>query len=72
VDKALAFVLIGVVELTGGFSASGVAFTRDASTGEDVFNGEYLTQGADVSQVYVLKPGWLRILKPKLRAGRNG
>ncbi|RLD23556.1 MAG: pyruvate, phosphate dikinase, partial [Bacteroidetes bacterium] len=34
----------------GSQSASGVAFTRDASTGEDVFNGEYLidAQGEDV------------------------
>lgn len=31
-------------------SATGVAFTRDASTGEDIFNGEYLinAQGEDV------------------------
>lgn len=34
----------------GNKSASGVAFTRDAATGEKVFNGEYLTdaQGEDV------------------------
>ncbi len=34
----------------GGTSASGVAFTRDAGTGENVFNGEYLidAQGEDV------------------------
>jgi pyruvate, orthophosphate dikinase len=34
----------------GKKSASGVAFTRDAGTGEDVFNGEYLidAQGEDV------------------------
>lgn len=34
----------------GTSSASGVAFTRDAGTGEDVFNGEYLidAQGEDV------------------------
>ncbi len=34
----------------GTHSASGVAFTRDAATGEDVFNGEYLidAQGEDV------------------------
>ena len=34
----------------GGTSATGVAFTRDASTGEDIFNGEYLinAQGEDV------------------------
>ncbi len=34
----------------GGQSASGVAFTRDAGTGEDIFNGEYLidAQGEDV------------------------
>lgn len=34
----------------GEASASGVAFTRDAGTGEDVFNGEYLidAQGEDV------------------------
>ncbi len=34
----------------GKHSASGVAFTRDAATGEDVFNGEYLidAQGEDV------------------------
>jgi pyruvate,orthophosphate dikinase len=34
----------------GSQSASGVAFTRDAGTGEDIFNGEYLidAQGEDV------------------------
>ena len=34
----------------GETSATGVAFTRDASTGEDIFNGEYLinAQGEDV------------------------
>lgn len=34
----------------GSNSASGVAFTRDAATGENVFNGEYLidAQGEDV------------------------
>ncbi|WP_088654006.1 pyruvate, phosphate dikinase [Geofilum rhodophaeum] len=34
----------------GETSATGVAFTRDAATGEDVFNGEYLinAQGEDV------------------------
>ncbi len=34
----------------GNHSASGVAFTRDAATGENVFNGEYLVdaQGEDV------------------------
>jgi len=34
----------------GNNSATGVAFTRDASTGEDIFNGEYLinAQGEDV------------------------
>ncbi|WP_319272800.1 pyruvate, phosphate dikinase [uncultured Draconibacterium sp.] len=34
----------------GESSATGVAFTRDAGTGEDVFNGEYLinAQGEDV------------------------
>ncbi|GMO32398.1 MAG: pyruvate, phosphate dikinase [Candidatus Azobacteroides pseudotrichonymphae] len=34
----------------GRTSATGVAFTRDAATGEDVFNGEYLinAQGEDV------------------------
>jgi pyruvate,orthophosphate dikinase len=34
----------------GSNSATGVAFTRDASTGEDIFNGEYLinAQGEDV------------------------
>ena len=34
----------------GNTSATGVAFTRDASTGEDIFNGEYLVnaQGEDV------------------------
>ncbi len=34
----------------GNDSATGVAFTRDAATGEDVFNGEYLinAQGEDV------------------------
>ncbi|MGV8962712.1 MAG: pyruvate, phosphate dikinase [Candidatus Saccharimonadaceae bacterium] len=34
----------------GNTSATGVAFTRDASTGEDIFNGEYLinAQGEDV------------------------
>ena len=34
----------------GNTSATGVAFSRDASTGEDIFNGEYLinAQGEDV------------------------
>ncbi len=34
----------------GDHSATGVAFTRDAATGEDIFNGEYLinAQGEDV------------------------
>ncbi len=34
----------------GSSSATGVAFTRDAATGEDIFNGEYLinAQGEDV------------------------
>ena len=34
----------------GSSSATGVAFTRDAGTGEDIFNGEYLVnaQGEDV------------------------
>ncbi len=34
----------------GDASATGVAFTRDAATGEDIFNGEYLVnaQGEDV------------------------
>ncbi|MEA3503981.1 MAG: pyruvate, phosphate dikinase [Bacteroidota bacterium] len=34
----------------GANSATGVAFTRDAGTGEDIFNGEYLinAQGEDV------------------------
>lgn len=34
----------------GNHSATGVAFTRDASTGENIFNGEYLinAQGEDV------------------------
>jgi pyruvate,orthophosphate dikinase len=34
----------------GGNSATGVAFTRNASTGENIFNGEYLinAQGEDV------------------------
>jgi len=34
----------------GQTSATGVAFTRDAATGEDIFNGEYLVnaQGEDV------------------------
>lgn len=34
----------------GKTSATGVAFTRDAATGEDIFNGEYLinAQGEDV------------------------
>ena len=34
----------------GSNSATGVAFTRDAGTGEDIFNGEYLidAQGEDV------------------------
>ena len=34
----------------GETSATGVAFTRDAATGEDIFNGEYLVnaQGEDV------------------------
>ena len=34
----------------GENSATGVAFTRDAGTGENIFNGEYLinAQGEDV------------------------
>lgn len=34
----------------GDHSATGVAFTRDAGTGENLFNGEYLinAQGEDV------------------------
>jgi pyruvate, orthophosphate dikinase len=34
----------------GDTSATGVAFTRDAATGENIFNGEYLVnaQGEDV------------------------
>jgi pyruvate,orthophosphate dikinase len=34
----------------GSNSGTGVAFTRDAATGENVFNGEYLidAQGEDV------------------------
>src|SRR5574344_1986672 len=34
----------------GGTSATGVCFSRDAATGEDIFNGEYLinAQGEDV------------------------
>ena len=34
----------------GNNSATGVAFSRDAATGEDIFNGEYLinAQGEDV------------------------
>ena len=34
----------------GDTSATGVAFSRDAATGEDIFNGEYLinAQGEDV------------------------
>jgi pyruvate, orthophosphate dikinase len=34
----------------GENSGTGVAFTRDAGTGEDIFNGEYLinAQGEDV------------------------
>jgi pyruvate, orthophosphate dikinase len=34
----------------GKSSGTGVAFTRDAATGEDIFNGEYLidAQGEDV------------------------
>jgi pyruvate, orthophosphate dikinase len=34
----------------GNNSGTGVAFTRDAGTGEDIFNGEYLlnAQGEDV------------------------
>ncbi|HCX72436.1 MAG TPA: hypothetical protein DHM37_01840, partial [Candidatus Cloacimonas sp.] len=34
----------------GDKSATGVAFTRDAATGENIFNGEYLinAQGEDV------------------------
>ena len=34
----------------GETSATGVAFTRDSATGEDIFNGEYLVnaQGEDV------------------------
>ena len=39
-----------VFDNMGDNSATGVAFTRDAATGEDIFNGEYLinAQGEDV------------------------
>jgi len=54
----------------GSHSASGVAFTRDAATGEALFNGEYLTdaQGEDVvagirTPLQVTKKGSLRWAK---------
>jgi pyruvate,orthophosphate dikinase len=54
----------------GSNSASGVAFTRDAATGEKVFNGEYLTdaQGEDVvagirTPLQVTREGSLRWAK---------
>ena len=41
----------------GETSATGVCFSRDAGTGEDLFNGEYLinAQGEDVVLVSVLR-----------------
>lgn len=54
----------------GDHSASGVAFTRDAATGENIFNGEYLidAQGEDVvagirTPQQVTKEGSLRWAK---------
>ncbi len=34
----------------GDSSATGVAFTRDAATGEDIFNGEYLINAQGISE----------------------
>jgi len=54
----------------GNRSASGVAFTRDAGTGEDIFNGEYLidAQGEDVvagirTPLQITKEGSIRWAK---------
>ncbi len=66
----------------GSKSASGVAFTRDAATGEAVFNGEYLTdaQGEDVvagirTPLQVTKKGserWAKLagISEQVRAAR--
>ena len=54
----------------GDSSATGVAFTRDAATGEDLFNGEYLinAQGEDVvagirTPLQITKEGAIRWAK---------
>jgi pyruvate,orthophosphate dikinase len=66
----------------GDNSATGVAFTRDAGTGEDIFNGEYLinAQGEDVvagirTPQQITKEGslrWSRLanIPEEIRAGK--
>jgi pyruvate,orthophosphate dikinase len=57
----------------GDNSATGVAFSRDASTGEDIFNGEYLinAQGEDVV-AGVRTPQEITIEGSKRWAARGG
>ena len=54
----------------GDTSATGVCFSRDAATGEDLFNGEYLinAQGEDVV-AGIRTPQQITIMAPD--AGRN-
>lgn len=57
----------------GNNSATGVAFSRDAATGEDIFNGEYLinAQGEDVV-AGVRTPQEITLEGSKRWAKRNG
>ncbi|MBT5529516.1 MAG: pyruvate, phosphate dikinase [Bacteroidetes bacterium] len=57
----------------GETSATGVCFSRDAATGEDIFNGEYLinAQGEDVV-AGVRTPLEITLEGSKRWAGRNG
>ena len=58
----------------GETSATGVAFTRDAATGEDIFNGEYLVnaQGEDVVAGIRTPPGdYDRRIAPLGRTARH-
>ena len=67
----------------GDSSATGVAFTRDAGTGEDLFNGEFLVnaQGEDVvagirtpQQARSSAPGsaWCRVSIPAAARRSSG
>ena len=40
--KAVSYTHLDVYKRQGESSATGVCFSRDAATGEDLFNGEYL------------------------------